>query len=77
MGVPRATWYRWQRRKEQGRLADAVAPPSRAVVPPTPVEVETVQRQALVHPLTGYKRLAWSMVDTGLAALRGCVGNLV
>lgn len=40
------------------------------MVPPTPIEVETVQRQALVHPLTGYKRLAWSMVDTGLAALR-------
>jgi len=70
LGVSPATWYRWQKRKDEGRLADAVAPPRRSTVPPTPAEVEAVRRHALKHPLTGYKRLAWSMVDADLVALR-------
>lgn len=51
-------------------MTDAIAPPSRATVPPTPDEVAAVRKHALENPLTGYKRLAWSMVNGDLAGLR-------
>lgn len=44
--------------------------PRRRAVSPTPEEVGTVRGFALTHPQTGYKRLAWQMVDEDVAYLR-------
>jgi putative transposase len=70
LGFPSATYYRWQRRKEEGTLVDTVAVPRRRVPLPTPEEVDAVCGCALIHPLTGYKRLTWLMVDEDLVCLR-------
>jgi transposase InsO family protein len=70
LGVPRATYYRWQEREEEQRLADRIVTPRRRVVWPTPDEVRAVRAFALQEPAMGYKRLAWRMVDAGVACLR-------
>ena len=56
-GFPSATYCRWQQREEEGNLADSVAVPRRRVPLPTPEGVDAVWGCALIHPLTGYKRL--------------------
>jgi len=70
LGVPLATYYRWQARAAEARLADKVVVPRSQAAPPTPEEVETVCRFALAHPQMGYKRLTWQMVDEDVAYLR-------
>ncbi len=70
LGLPPATYYRWMQRAESGGLEDRVVVPRRRAAPPTPEEVAAVCRFALEHPATGYKRLAWLMVDKNVAYLR-------
>jgi putative transposase len=68
--LPRATYYRWEKRVQEGRLADRVVVPRRQAPPPTPDEVDAVCDGALTNPATGYKRLTWLMVDQDVAYLR-------
>lgn len=70
LGLPEATYYRWQAREQAGCLADQVVVPGRRVPPPTPAEVLAVRDFALTHPQMGYKRLTWQMVDQDVAYLR-------
>ena len=70
LGLPPATFYRWQARETEGQLTDVVVVPQRQVLLPTPTEVATVCDFALAHPQTGYKRLTWQMVDEDAAYLR-------
>ena len=70
LGLPPATYYRWQARERDGRLADAVVVPRRRVPLPMPEEVIAVRDAALAYPQTGYKRLTWLMVDEDVACLR-------
>jgi transposase InsO family protein len=70
LGLPRPTWYRWHERAEQEQLEDRVVTPHRAALPPTPMEVAAVCAYAEQHPLLGYKRLAWDLVDEEVAYLR-------
>jgi transposase InsO family protein len=70
VGVPRATYYRWQAREAAQTLQDRIVTPRRQVVWPTPDEVQAVRTFALQEPTMGYKRLAWRMVDAGVACLR-------
>jgi putative transposase len=70
LNVSHATYYRWEARAERDRLADARTPRRRASIPPTPKERAAVCAFARAHPLMGYKRLAWDMVDRDLAYLR-------
>ena len=70
LGLPAATYYRWQERAAADRLADRVVVPHRQALLPRPKEVAAVRRFSLVHPQTGYKRLTWQMVDENVACLR-------
>jgi putative transposase len=70
VGLPPATYYRWQARKQEERLADVVVVPHRQVPLPTPEEVGAVRDFALACPQMGYKRLTWQMVDENVAYLR-------
>jgi transposase InsO family protein len=70
LGLPAATYYRWQERALRHQLSDRVVVPVRAVVAPTPEEVGAVCAFARAHPLTGYKRLAAQMLDADVACLR-------
>ncbi len=62
LGLGSATYYRWSRRAQEDRLADAVRVPRRTAVPPTPVEVAVTTDYARQHPLLGYKRLAYALM---------------
>lgn len=70
LGLPRATVYRWRRRQAEGQLGDRAVVPCRRVLRPTPAEVDAVCGHARAHPLLGYKRLTWAMVDENVAFLR-------
>ena len=70
LNISRATYYRWQARAERDRLPDTHTPRVRQSVPPTPKERAAVCNFARAHPLMGYKRLAWDMVDRDIAYLR-------
>jgi transposase InsO family protein len=70
LGLPRATFYRWQERAEAGTLADRVVVPRRQAPQPTPHEIQAVRDFALEHPAMGYKRLTWAMVYQDVAHLR-------
>jgi len=70
LGLPQATYYRWQTRATTGQLADRVGVPGTVSVPPTPAEVERAVNYAKAHPLLGYKRLTWALVDENVAFLR-------
>jgi transposase InsO family protein len=65
-----ATYYRWQEREREDRLADIVVVPSRQVPSPTPGEMAAVCDFALAYPAMGYKRLNWLMLDEDIAYLR-------
>jgi len=68
--MARTTYYRWQARERDERLADQVVVPRRRAAPATPQERQAVCCFALTHPQTGYKRLTWQMVDEDVAYLR-------
>jgi putative transposase len=70
LGLSRATLYRWRSRHAQGRFADQLTRPVRPSVEPTPEEGAAVCAYAQAHPLLGYKRLTWAMVDEDVAWLR-------
>ena len=70
LGIPRSTIDRWRQRARGERLEDEVVVPHRKAVPPTPEEIVAVRHYARRHPLLGYKRLAWEMVDENVAFLR-------
>lgn len=70
MGLPPATYHRWQAREREGRLADVVVVSHRRVPLAMPEEVSAVCGFALAYPQTGYKRLTWLMVDEDAAYLR-------
>jgi transposase InsO family protein len=70
LGISSATYYRWTARAEDGRLTDDPTRGARLSVSPTPEERAAVCNFACAHPLMGYKRLAWDMVDRDIACLR-------
>lgn len=70
LGLQPSTFYRWHARAAQGTLADAQVLPPSLRLPPTPEEIARVVQYAEVHPLLGYKRLTWAMVDENTAFLR-------
>ena len=70
LGIPRATYYRWQRRALSGSLADITAASQRRACPPIPQEINSVCDYALEYPQMGYKRLTWQMVDNDVAYLK-------
>jgi putative transposase len=70
LNLASATYYRWKRRAEREELTDRIVVPKRDALMPTPKEVEVVCAFALSHPLTGYKRLSFQMLDENVACLR-------
>lgn len=70
LGLPWATVHRWRTRQRVGQLSDALVLPRKQALPPAPGEVAAVRSYAQLHPLLGYKRLAWVMVDENVAYLR-------
>ena len=70
LGLPPATYYRWQERAQQHQLADRVVLPSHTALPPTPQEMECVVHGAHRHLLLGYKRLAYALMAENQAFLR-------
>lgn len=70
LDVSPATYYRWKARANHDRLMDIRTRPGRPSVPPTPMERAAVCEFARAHPLMGYKRLTWDMVDRDIAYLR-------
>lgn len=70
LGLAPATYYRWCERAEAGQLANRVVVPRRQVLWPTPTETRAVCDFALQHPVMGYKRLTWAMIDQDIACLR-------
>lgn len=51
-------------------MADRIVLPSHQLVPATPEEIAAVCGFARLHPVMGYKRLAWQMVDKDVAYLK-------
>jgi transposase InsO family protein len=70
LGLPLATYYRWQQRDQSQQLADRIMRPSRTAVPPTPREIDDVVQGAHRHLLLGYKRLAYALMAENKAFLR-------
>ena len=62
LGLPLATYYRWQERAQHQQLADRVVVPAHTALPPTPQEIECVVQGAHRHLLLGYKRLAYALM---------------
>lgn len=52
-----------------GELADAPTGKGPAALRATPEEIAAVRRSALAHPLLGYKRLAWKLIDVIVVVL--------
>lgn len=69
LGLPLATYYRWQHRRTTGSLADRTVSPQRRIWPLIPQEIDAVRSYALEYPQIGYKRLTWQMVDDDVAYL--------
>ena len=70
LGIPPATYYRWQHRRAIGSLADRTSPSQRRTWPPIPQEIESVRSYALEYPQIGYKRLTWQIIDDDVAYLK-------
>ncbi len=70
LGIGHTTYYRWTAREEAGRLVDDPTRRARFSIPPTPAERAAVREFARAHPLMGYKRLTWDMIDRDIAYLR-------
>jgi putative transposase len=65
LGVPRSVYYNWRARQA---LEDRVNRPCR-VYESLPTEREAIRTFALAHPKVGYRKLAWMMLDGGVAAV--------
>ena len=70
LGLPLATYYRWQHRRSTGSLADRIASPQRRIWQLIPQEIDSVCSYALEYPQIGYKRLTWQMIDDDVAYLK-------
>jgi transposase InsO family protein len=70
LGLPVATYYRWQHRRSTGSLVDKIALRQRRIWPPIPQEIDSVCSYALEYPQVGYKRLTWQMIDDDVAYLK-------
>jgi putative transposase len=70
LGIGHTTYDRWTARAETGRLADDPTRRARFSTLPTPPDRAAVCEFARAHPLMGYKRLAWDMIDRDIAYLR-------
>ena len=70
LGLASSTFYEWQQRAARGELENQIVVPKIPRLPATPTEVERVVRYAVAHPLLGYKRLTWALVDENVAFLR-------
>jgi len=70
LGLSPATFYDWQQRKARGQLENQIIVPKATRLPATPHEVEHVVWYAESHPLLGYKRLTWALIDENVAFLR-------
>lgn len=70
LGLTHSTFYRWLARADEGRLDDLHVLPEPLRLPPTPDEIARVVHYAQAHPLLGYKRVTWAMVDENVAFLR-------
>lgn len=68
LGLPRATYYRWLNRSQEGKLDDQPRLPG-PLYKPLPEEESLVVQYAQDHPRDGYRRLAWAMVDEDVAYL--------
>lgn len=69
LGLPKARYYEWRKRAaEEGRLADrsTSAPSGGALLAE---EKTAIRDYALAHPKDGYRRLAWQMLDAGVASV--------
>jgi putative transposase len=65
LDVSPRTFRRWQ----EAQPVEAVRRGRPPAAPPTPEEVRAVTQFARQHPFLGYKRLAWRIVDQGVAFL--------
>ena len=70
LGLPRASYYRWNGRQLTDDLADRSVRPQREAIPPTPAEAATVRDFAVHQPLLGYKRLTYALMAENKAFLR-------
>jgi putative transposase len=70
LGVGHTTYYRWAARAKAERLTDDPTRRARFSISPMPEERAAVCAFARAHPLMGYKRLAWDMIDRDIAYLR-------
>lgn len=66
LGIPKSVYFEWRNRALTGQLIDAtaVAPRLDAL---TDDEVLAIRDFSLQHPRVGYRKLAWMMVDRGIA----------
>lgn len=65
LGVPRSVYCSWRGRQA---LEDRINRPCR-VYETLPAECEAICTFALAHPKVGYRKLAWMMLDAGVAAV--------
>ena len=70
LGIPPATYYRWQHRAFTGSLADATSISQCRIWPPIPQEIDSACGYALEYPQIGYKRLTWQMIDDDVVYLK-------
>ena len=66
LDVPKSVYFEWRHREQACRLQDTtpVAPCLDALLPE---EIAAIKAFALHHPKVGYRKLAWMMVDQGIA----------
>ena len=66
LGLPRSTFHHWQARELRPRHPAPRPPPAHSA---TPEETAAVLSFARLHPLEGYRSLAFMMLDANVAAL--------
>ena len=66
LGLPRATYFGWQCTDGKPPRAPGVTPKGHQLTPAERAAIVTYKRQ---HPAIGYRRLAYMMLDEGVAAV--------
>ena len=61
LGLPLATYYRWQHRRSTGSLTDRTASSQRRMWQSIPQKIDSAYSYALEYPQIGYKRPTWSL----------------